>query len=435
MQSSVNSTELILYITLSVMPFHLFAYIPFWNHLRFPQKQTMCILMAEQLIFTGIMLIFCHSGVSIAAAQVTAVPLYGGMFFFLVRMEIRKIAFLYIFTTDYMMIVKGAAHYISSFLLKYPDYSFQSGIVILVIFLATMPAMIHYIHSTARIVFEIDAPQIWKTVWLLPLFNSIIVLLYTYPLEQSNIKALLSRILLMICMFLVYHFLVRSIQQAQKQAMTEEHSRSVEYLLELQTQQYDMLKLRMEETRRARHDMRHHWNVLKAYADSGDFDALSAYIRKYVEGIPQEISSQFCSNIAVNAILCFYAQKAAEQQIELNICFPVKEKICIPEPELCVLLGNLLENALDACSACDGKRYIDVNARQKGESQLILTVDNTSQKPVIKEGNAFYSSKRPDFGLDTDSVRAVARRYHGDARFEWKDGIFYASIMLYANND
>lgn len=429
MQPSTNMNEIIFYLTASTMPFHLFAYIPFWNHLRLPKKKTFCILIAEQILFISIILFCCSAGFSIAAAQLTASPLYGILFFLLVQLETGKIAFLYIFTTDYIMIVKGAVYFINTTLLKFPAYSYQSGILILLIFLVTLPAMLHYINSTAQLVFEIDAPQIWKTVWLLPLFNSMIVLLFTYPVEQSSIKALVSRSLLMVCIFLVYHFLVRAIQQSQKQVIAEEHSRNVEFLLKVQTEQYAMIQQRMEETRRARHDMRYHWNVLQSYTDSGDFDALSAYIRKYTENVPMETPNRYCDNTAVNAILCFYAQKAAQQHVKMDISFPVKDKTCIPEPELCVLLGNLLENALEACSACGEERYINVHARQAGKSSLILTVDNTGMEPVIK-GNAFYSSKRPDFGLGTESVRAIARRYNGDARFQWKDGIFYASILL-----
>lgn len=432
MQPSMNLIETIIFLTTSYMPFHVFAYIPFWNHLRLPKKLTICILAAEQILFTSIILILCHAGFPFATAQLIASPLYGILFFYLVKLNLGKIAFLYIFTTDYIMIAKGVAHYINSFLLKLPAYSYQSGIVMLLIFLITLPAMLHYIQSTAQLVFEIDAPQIWNTVWLLPLFNSIIVLLFTYPIEQGNLKALLSRVLLMICMFLVYHFLIRAIQQGQKQVITEEHSRSVDFLLKLQTEQYAINQQNIEETRRARHDLRYHWNVLQSYIDSGDFNALSAYIRKYGESMPMETPNRFCDNTAVNAILCFYAKKAAQQQIKMEVSFPMKEEACIPEPELCVLLGNLLENAVEACSACKEDRFINVHAKQLGESSLILTVDNTGLEPVRK-GDAFYSSKRPDFGLGTESVRAIARRYHGDARFEWKDGVFYASIMLNNN--
>ena len=103
----------------------------------------------------------------------------------------------------------------------------------------------------------------------------------------------------------------------------------------------------------------------------------------------------------------------------------------IPEHEVCVLLGNLLENALEACTADSSKKpVVQVHIRQTGHSMLTLTVDNTCSVPPSLDCDALPSSKHPGSGIGTGSARAIAERYHGDARFEWKNGVFYASVML-----
>lgn len=136
----------------------------------------------------------------------------------------------------------------------------------------------------------------------------------------------------------------------------------------------------------------------------------------------------------------------------MEISFLMGKKTIIPEPEFCVLLGNLLENALDACTAAntllseenrfpqdsaendmptaDGSCFIRVNAKQTGTSMFCLAVDNSSSCPPKLDGEQFYSSKHAGFGMGTASVRLITEKYHGDARFEWKDGVFYASVML-----
>jgi len=60
---------------------------------------------------------------------------------------------------------------------------------------------------------------------------------------------------------------------------------------------------------------------------------------------------------------------------------------------------------------------------------LILTVDNTAPRPMAEDG-ALLSSKHPGLGIGTESVRFIARQYRGDACFEWRDNVFYASVML-----
>ncbi len=429
MQLPAEPFEFTYYTIASTLPFHLFAYLPFWNHLRFSKKITSIILLAEQLVFACIFLRLCYSGMSVASAQLVFSPLFGGMFFFLVKMELSKIAFLYIFATDYLMALKSVSAFVCSSLLHCTPYSWQSSTSLLLLFFVTMPAMLYYINRTAQLVFETDAPDSWKTLWLLPFFSSIIVFLFTYPLENNDLHTLFARILLMICMFLIYHSLIGSIRQTQNRAIAEERSQSMEFLLQLQAEQYTLIQSRIEETRRARHDLRYHWKVLQSYIKNDDFDGLASYIQQYGESVPQETYRYLCDNTAVNAILLHYSEKAAKQQTHMDITFAIPTKTIIPEPELCVILGNLLENALDACLALDGNRLVCVNARQLGDSTLVITVDNTGRPPAT-DGEAFYSSKRPGFGIGTESVRMIARHYHGDARFEWHDGMFYASVML-----
>ena len=71
-----------------------------------------------------------------------------------------------------------------------------------------------------------------------------------------------------------------------------------------------------------------------------------------------------------------------------------------------------------------------MNIQQSGTSMLTLTVDNACPQCPVWEQDRLRSSKREGFGLGTDSVRMIAEQYHGDARFDWKDGVFYASVVL-----
>lgn len=281
--------ELIFHVTAGTLPFHLFAYIPFWNYLRLSKKCTMLILFAEQLIFTAAFSLLFRLGFSVSASEFVAVFIYGPIFFYLVRLDIRKVAFLYIFTTDYLMIVKGAAFFLVHALLHLPAIGWQSGTMVLVLFFITMPFMLYYLNQTADIVFGLHTSDIWNTIWMLPLFNSITVLVFTYPVANINVLSLTTRILLMVCMFLVYHFLVRSIRQMQMQTIAEERSRSMELVMQMQASQYALLQSCIQDTRRVRHDLRHHWKALQGYIDSGDLGALASYIRQYGKDFRQNL--------------------------------------------------------------------------------------------------------------------------------------------------
>ena len=138
----------------------------------------------------------------------------------------------------------------------------------------------------------------------------------------------------------------------------------------------------------------------------------------------------YCENQAVNAILSYYAQIAENAGTTLEIQAQMEKEIPVPEPEFCVLLGNLLENAVDACRENNESGAIKVHIRQTGTSLIAITVDNPCRKPPVLEGKRFLSTKHSGPGIGTQSIRLIAERHRGDARFEWKNGMFYASVIL-----
>lgn len=426
--------ETLFYATTNSLPFHLFAYIPFWEHLRFSKRRTLLLLLAEQLLYLALLWGLLHLEIPPQQAQFIAMPLYGILFFYFVDMDKGRIAFLYIFTTDYLMLLTGTVSFIGRFISDLQLFSWQAGMLLLLFFALSAPFMVHFLCRTARDIFAIHAPEVWRTVWIIPLFISAIVLVSTYPATQASVQSLLCRLLLMGCMFVIYHYIILIIQQVQKNAAQREHTRHMEHLVKIQTSHYSLLKTHIEETRRARHDLRQHLTALQGCIDSGNPDALAAYVKKYGEDLPRSIPV-FCQNPAVDAILYFYAQQAAQADIAMDISFQIGDPPIIPEPELCVLLGNLLENALEACASSSQdlpreKCKICVRAQMTGTDMMALTVDNSSVLPPKKTGDGLLSGKHEGLGVGTASVRMIAEKYHGDARFEWKDGIFYASVLL-----
>ena len=100
------------------------------------------------------------------------------------------------------------------------------------------------------------------------------------------------------------------------------------------------------------------------------------------------------------------------------------------ESDLCVVVGNLMENAVEACERMpEGRRFIRVNSGLE-HGILTLTVDNSFSGKIRKQGGAFLSSKRPGEGTGISSVVAVAKKHGGNAWFEEKEVVFQASVYV-----
>lgn len=413
---------------LATMPFHLFAYIPFLNHLRVNKKLFALILIAEEALSLALMAALIGAGIEAHYANLIFMPIAIATFFFIVQMERGKIAFMYIFTMAYVLAVRGLAGYLADLIFAKGEGTWQFGVSMITVFLITLPFMAHYIMRTANLVFETEAPSMWKTIWLLPLFSVVMVMIYTYA-QPYEIISVLARAMMMAIMFLTGYFLVYAVRTYQKQLEHEEHIRRLEEISTIQGNQYAMLKSRMEDMRRARHDLRQHLMAIQGCIDSGDMETLAAYVREYGANLPSDTMRTFCKNVAVDAVLRYYVDKAMDAGADVDVAFDMDDQAIIPEPTLCVLLGNLLENALYACQELDGSRFIRINARQTGASMLSIAIDNSSRAPVERDGR-LLSTRHDGPGTGTESVRLIAQQYGGDARFHWQDGVFYASVVL-----
>lgn len=295
--------------------------------------------------------------------------------------------------------------------------------------------MAKHLSKTIDNLSSVQAPAIWKTAWLLPFASTMIIFLLTGTIRNEGFTniALFARILLLSCMFLFSHSLVLMLRFFKGQIESATYSHNLEKIMLIQQEQYNLLIARIRENRRIRHDFRQHLAVIHDCLNRDDLSSLKAYFNDYEQLFPIQDVHSYCSNYAVNAILSFYAEKAAVSKISLQTHVQIADPLLIPESEFCVLIGNLLENALESCKQATtsiGPPFIRLHIQQLSPSMLSITSDNTSATPLRLKNGHLLSSKHEGTGIGTDSIRSIAERYHGDARFIWKDGIFYASITL-----
>lgn len=429
--------ELLLNELLSTFPFHFLAYIPFYKKLKYSPLKTFLRVCMCQIFYLGIFTLLTLAGFSSVWVQYLAVPIFGVLFCLLVQADRGMILFFYMFILDYLLVIRAAAFCICEKLFGFNLFSWQSGFITLFLILCTILLMVKAMSHITKGLCSVSVPSFWRTAWLLPCSVTLILLLLTGDIRSGTvtISALLARVLLLICMFLISHFMILFIQQLKEQLETNTRNQAMERLLQIQHDQYSMLQARIAENRRARHDFRQHLRVIQDCVKRGDLEDLKSYLAEYEKQFPSHSDHIYCNSYAVNAILAFYADKAENHNIRLDVKIQMSDTPVIPETEFCVLLGNLLENALDACQtgrpeSKTSQPFIRVCAIQTGTSTLSITVDNTSVFKPTWINEKLVSTKAAGSGIGTESIRMIAEQYRGDARFEWKDGVFYASVML-----
>ena len=479
-------TELIINEALNTFPFLFVGYLPAQDSLRSSKRRTLLRMVLWECGYLCIFGLLVKLGFPAVYVQYLAAPLFLVLMMLNFRTDRWIILFHFIFTIDYLLAIRAATFFLCENNIALDFYSWQAGLITLVMTLSTMIPMSTFLHEILRTLISVEIHDFWMTAWLLPFVATTMILLLTGTIRDGHVGslALLARILLLLCMFMLSHLLILFMKNLQEQIITNERNKTMENLLRVQTEQFEMLKTRIMESRRARHDFRHHRMVLKELADRNDLHGIRTYLAEYSAEHVDTPSKVYSNNPTVNAVVAYYAGHAEAAGIRFTARVQLPEQLLIPDPIFCVLLGNLLENAVDACKAelsrgaSSGAASAEANAgglvtesdtvptgtdrstatvadtaidprvgvsaaadirsdqairvivKQNGDACLSIVVDNTcSRKPIWDEGE-LVSTKHEGHGVGTVSIRYIAQRYDGDARFEWRDGIFYASVML-----
>lgn len=275
-----------------------------------------------------------------------------------------------------------------------------------------------------------DTADTWRVLWLVPALFCVIHYFCIWTCGGSFAVSVLNVIFLVVVnlgsAFVSYLIANTVDERAQRLQLEAENQR-----LAIQAVQCEHLNERMEETRRVRHDLRQHLRLMQSYLDSDNQAALRTYLSEYAQALSADTDVRYCENTVADMTVRYYAQLARAQGIDFRAKANLPEDLPLPGPELCVLLGNLLENALDSCKKHPGEAsYIYLRGNLVGKRLLTIVVDNSPADEPARQKDSLLSSKRPSAGTGTASAQAIARRYGGDARFDWKDRVFSASVVL-----
>lgn len=431
-------------ITINLLPYRLLAYYPLRRQLKFRWQTVAAIILTSQFIQSLLYAWLTMQGRPTRWVEYVFAVMCFCIYFTCIQGDRWKVLFLYIFIMDYTMITRGTAIFIESRLFYQPGMHFsslRSALLAFLVFAVTVPVMFWFLRKTKDRIFQTDAPGFWRTIWLMPAFSTLIVLMFTGDIAVDSVRQprfLVARIFLILSMFVVYYILLRSLDQIRESAAALEQAAQQRVLLALLRTQYQQLSRHMDETRRVRHDLRQHLNVIRLCLESENLEALRQYMNQYTSSLSPDLERSWCKNYAVNAIVAYYHNMAQETGADLTVELSLPSVLPVNEADFCALLGNLFENAMDACrgemAASPLRPFVRLRAKST-DGQIFLVADNTcSREPALQDGK-FLSTKHEGFGTGTLSVKMIAEKYGGSADFQWRDGVFYVSVVMYGEED
>lgn len=200
-----------------------------------------------------------------------------------------------------------------------------------------------------------------------------------------------------------------------------ERLQSESRLSALREMYYQGLQREQNQVRTLRHDMRNHMAVLQGLLDNGDTGKAEEYLRELLGSAALSGGRRICAHETANAVLSVKLGEIERLGIPADFQVNLPEKLDISDTDLCALLGNALDNAMEACAKV---KTPDIRLRCRvDKGMLMLMVSNPlpgDEKPGL--GTTKADGKNHGFGLP--GMAEIARRCGGSLDTCTKDGRF-----------
>jgi sensor histidine kinase regulating citrate/malate metabolism len=180
-----------------------------------------------------------------------------------------------------------------------------------------------------------------------------------------------------------------------------------------------------------RHDYHNHIQAMKAYRSLGENEKIDGYLDSLESDLTSVDTLIKSGNVMVDAILNSKLSLAKSRNIAINAKAIVPKNVSISEIDLCVIIGNLLDNAIEACmriSDEDG-RFIRVYMDLKRDD-LYISVTNSSGGAVKKQDGRYVSGKGGSHGFGLMRIDKIVDKYDGYIKRRDEEGAFTSEIML-----
>lgn len=241
-----------------------------------------------------------------------------------------------------------------------------------------------------------------------------------------------AALLLCICMlcinlsvFYLYHFMLESYIHLRESDLYKQQTLVYQNQLEVIMESQNRM-------RSLRHDMKNHILVLQALLQKNDTGQMEEYLSSMQEFMVNPKEYVRTGNRNIDSLLNYKLQKAQEVLREVETKINIPEKISLYSFDLNVVLGNLLDNAIEAAEQTEEKKLRLTICMDKGV--LFLNIQNSCQGIPDGKWNSLETTKKEKeyHGIGLGNVKRIVEKYQGDMEILCENNTLEIDIMMYA---
>ena len=216
------------------------------------------------------------------------------------------------------------------------------------------------------------------------------------------------------------------IQRAFISTVVNYTNMNIQRQLDFQKGKFEQLSESYRQNRRIIHDVKKHYFYIQEQINKQHFDDLKNYTSTAIQSIEDNYAKYNTGNLVIDSFITNYDNIATKNNIafyvRLNVDF---NRVPTNDYDLCIILGNLLDNCIAACIKCNNSRYINISIETTDNDKFVIHCENRS--PVIDSTARQHSI---DHGFGLSNISHTVEKNNGFFVYQQKNDIFYTDIMI-----
>ena len=266
------------------------------------------------------------------------------------------------------------------------------------------------------------------SIFVLPLATLFVIFILNIVVYQLDDYG--TKILFVVASILMYSANIVTFELLFRQSEIIKTKAELEFMksnIASQEKYYESIFKSQEEIRRLRHDSKNVYTAVLAQIKSGNIDGVEQYLTETIDVLSSGDKIVDTNHPTIDSVIQSKLKICDEKEIKTDFQYFYNEDIAINEIELAVIIGNLLDNAIEANDKVTAPKYI----------HTLISVDNREINIDMKNPNTEINAKlqttkanAKNHGFGIKSVSAIAEKYGGAVKFNQENGVFTAYVNL-----
>lgn len=220
----------------------------------------------------------------------------------------------------------------------------------------------------------------------------------------------------LIAFFLIITFFLVFWIKKKKTQLLELNNHYLLLQREMILQYYESLTEQINLTRKMKHDIDNHMQIIKRIQRENHIEALDSYTEDLKEQYDHLDFQYYCDNVIINALIVNKSKKCKKENIRFQTNLDNIQLGCISEYDFVSILFNLLDNAIESCVKMTEKQSCFINLdcfTDKG--QLVIHSENSCNEKLPESKHLFFTTKpdKKQHGMGMHIIREAIQKYNG----------------------